>query len=55
MARIMRDLIPWGRNRNEPASGQSYNANPFLALHCEMNRIFDDFSRSFDLPMPASG
>jgi HSP20 family protein len=51
----MRDLIPWGRNRNEPASTQAYNANPFLALHREMNRIFDDFSRSFDLPISAPG
>ena len=55
MAMSMRDLIPWGQNRNEPASSQSYNANPFLALHREMNRIFDDFSRSFDLPMSAPG
>ena len=54
MAMSMRDLIPWGRNRNEPASSQPY-ANPFLALHREMNRIFDDFSRSFDLPMSAPG
>ena len=55
MAMSMRDLMPWGRNRNEPASRQPYNANPFLALHHEMNRIFDDFSRSFDLPMSAPG
>jgi HSP20 family protein len=55
MAMSMRDLIPWGRNRNEPASTQPYNANPFLALHREMNRIFDDFSRSFDLPISAPG
>ena len=55
MAMSMRDLIPWGRNQNEPASNQPYNANPFLALHREMNRIFDDFSRSFDLPMSAPG
>jgi HSP20 family protein len=47
------DLV--GSNRNEPASTQPYNANPFLALHREMNRIFDDFSRSFDLPMSAPG
>jgi HSP20 family protein len=46
----MRDLIPWGRNRNLPASTPSDNANPFLALHREMNRMFDDFARGFDLP-----
>jgi HSP20 family protein len=31
------------------------NANPFLALHREMNRIFDDFARGFDLPMLSGG
>jgi HSP20 family protein len=51
MAMSMRDLIPWSRNRNVPASGPSDNANPFLALHREMNRIFDDFARGFELPM----
>ena len=41
MAMSMRDLIPWGRNRNLPAPTTGDNANPFLALHREMNRIFD--------------
>ncbi len=53
MAMSMRDLIPWDRNRNLPSSSTGDNANPFLALHREMNRIFDDFARGFDLP--ASG
>jgi HSP20 family protein len=51
MAMSMRDLIPWGRDRNVPSSSQSDNANPFLALHREMNRMFDDFARGFDFPM----
>jgi HSP20 family protein len=51
----MRDLIPWTRNRNLPAPTQSESANPFLALHREMNRIFDDFARSFDLPALSGG
>ena|SRR5947209_7380437 len=55
MAMSMRELIPWGRNRSLPASSQSDNANPFWALHREMNRIFDEFSRSFDLPMLSQG
>lgn len=55
MAMSMRELIPWGRNRSVPASSQSDNANPFWALHREMNRIFDEFSRSFDLPMLSQG
>ena len=44
----LRDLIPWNDgsrdlslHRNEP--------NPFLALHREMNRLFDDAFRSFDI------
>jgi HSP20 family protein len=50
MAMSMRDLIPWGRNQNVSTSRSTENVNPFLALHREMNRMFDDFSRSFDLP-----
>lgn len=50
MAMSMRDLIPWGRNRNMSVSTPGDNANPFLALHREMNRMFDDFARGFDLP-----
>jgi HSP20 family protein len=46
----VRDLIPWGRSRNLPAFGPSETANPFLALHREMNRMFDEFARGFDLP-----
>ncbi|WP_213290465.1 Hsp20/alpha crystallin family protein [Bradyrhizobium sp. sGM-13] len=44
----LRDLIPWNNgsrdlslHRNEPT--------PFLALHREMNRLFDDAFRSFDI------
>jgi HSP20 family protein len=51
----MRDLIPWGRSR--PVSTPRYrgdDANPFLALHREMNRIFDDVFRAFDLPAATS-
>ena len=44
------DLIPWNRSRNMPAPRQS-EEHPFLALHREMNRMFDNFFRGFDLPM----
>jgi HSP20 family protein len=44
------DLIPWNRNRNVPAVRQPED-NPFLALHREMNRMFDSFFREFDWPM----
>lgn len=46
----MRDLIPWSRNHKLPALSRGDNANPFMTLHREMNRMFDDFARSFDLP-----
>jgi HSP20 family protein len=42
----MRDLVPWGRGRNVSARGED---NPFLALHREMNRLFDDAFRDFSL------
>ena len=48
----MRDLIPWGRERSVP----SYQAaDPFLTLHREMNRLFDDVFRGFDDRLPAFG
>jgi HSP20 family protein len=40
----VRDLIPWNRNQ-VPAPRPD---DPFLALHREMNRLFDDFWRGFD-------
>ena len=42
------DLIPWNRNRNMPVPRQP---DPFTALRREMDRVFDDFFRGFDLPM----
>lgn len=48
----VRDLIPWGRgNGQTPAMIQSGQANPFLALHSEMNRLFDEAFRGFDAPV----
>src|SRR3954471_9933961 len=38
----VRDLIPWGRNDQTPAPRVQ---DPFLALHREVNRLFDDFWR----------
>jgi len=51
----VRDLIPWGRNngsQNTPAVWRD-EPNPFLTLHREMNRLFDDALRNFDLSMPS--
>ena len=45
----LRELIPWNRDpRNLPAR-RTGGDNPFLSLHREMNRLFDDVSRSVDI------
>jgi HSP20 family protein len=43
----MRDLIPWSRGRD--VSVHRGEDNPFLTLHREMNRLFDDVFRGFDI------
>jgi HSP20 family protein len=51
MAMNMRSLIPWGRNGNQaPSLFADEQTSPFLALHREVNRLFDDAFRSFDPP-----
>ena len=44
----MKDLIPWGRGR-DIAVRRGEEVNPLLTLHREMNRLFDDVFRGFDL------
>ena len=44
----VRDLIPWNRGRDVMVR-RGEEANPFLALQREMNRLFDDVFRGFDL------
>ncbi|OWK23385.1 molecular chaperone Hsp20 [Rhizobium yanglingense] len=46
----VRDLIPWSRNNRSkfPSRIGDKAHNPFLSLHREMNRLFDDVFRSFD-------
>jgi HSP20 family protein len=47
----MRDLIPWGRTGGRmPAPWREGGQDPFLTLHREMNRMFDDVLRGFDGP-----
>jgi HSP20 family protein len=43
----VRDLIPGSPGR-EVAVRRGEEANPFLALHREMNRLFDDVFRGFE-------
>ena len=44
----VRDMIPWNRRR-EVTTRRGEEMSPFLTLHREMNRMFDDFFRGFDL------
>jgi HSP20 family protein len=47
----MRDLIPWARSQ-QMAPGRYRDENdPFMTLHREMNRLFDDVLRGFDMPL----
>lgn len=52
----VRDLIPWGRgNSQAPTIYREENGNPFLSLHREINRVFDDMFRDFDGRFPTAG
>lgn len=44
----LRDLMPWNNGCRELGSYRG-EGNPFLSLHREMNRLFDDAFRSFDV------
>jgi HSP20 family protein len=46
----MRDLIPWSRNNGSSPVPYGEPMSPFLSLHREMNRLFDDALRSFETP-----
>uniref|UniRef100_Q07NG0 Heat shock protein Hsp20 n=1 Tax=Rhodopseudomonas palustris (strain BisA53) TaxID=316055 RepID=Q07NG0_RHOP5 len=46
----MRDIIPWGRDTNSLPTRFEIEQSPFLSLHREMNRLFDDVFRGFDAP-----
>ncbi|MFH0301832.1 Hsp20/alpha crystallin family protein [Bradyrhizobium sp. 31Argb] len=41
----IRDLIPWSRNQELTPTRANYD--PFMTLHREMNRLFDDAFRGF--------
>jgi HSP20 family protein len=53
----VRDLIPWGRNNGNqlPSVFRDDDRDPFLSLHREVNRLFDDVFRGFDSRLPALG
>ncbi|MCT7374819.1 Hsp20/alpha crystallin family protein [Chelativorans salis] len=50
----MRNLIPWNRGGGRTPAVYREDNSPFLALHREMNRLFDDVFRNFDAPAPFS-
>jgi HSP20 family protein len=47
------DLVPWGRNRSATTQRSSEEGDPFIALHREINRMFDDVARGFGIGLPA--
>jgi len=52
----VRNLIPWGRRDNHaPTVYRDFEQSPFLALHREVNRLFDDVFRGFDMLAPLGG
>jgi HSP20 family protein len=44
-----RDLIPWARNQQMAPGRYRDEGDPFMTLHREMNRLFDDVFRGFDM------
>jgi len=52
----IRDMIPWSRGAATPPSIRAEaDWSPFLSLHREMNRLFDDVFRGVDSRFPALG
>lgn len=49
----MRDLIPWSRGR-DVAAGRSAE-HPLMSFQREMDRLFEDMWRVFDVSAPGSG
>lgn len=50
----VRDLIPWARGQGQVPASYREERNPFLALHREMNRLFDDVFRGFETRLPSA-
>jgi HSP20 family protein len=51
----VRDLIPWSRTsgRQVPGLLRDDDQDPFLSLHREVNRLFDDVLRGFGSSLPS--
>ena len=50
----VRDIIPWSNRGRDIGSRRTEEVSPFLSLHREMNRLFDDVFRGFDAPLLSS-
>jgi HSP20 family protein len=50
----MRELIPWGRGSSQTPTTYR-ESSPFLTLHREVNRLFDEVFRNFDSALPSIG
>jgi len=47
----VRDLIPWNRGNNQaPAIYRGEDMDPFMSLHRNVNRLFDEVFNGFDTP-----
>jgi HSP20 family protein len=46
----LRDLISWGREQPSVPSRRGEEVSPFLTLHREMNRLFDDVFNNIGAP-----
>ena len=51
----VRDIIPWSNRGRDVGSRRTEDVSPFLSLHREMNRLFDDVFRAFDGRPPSFG
>jgi HSP20 family protein len=45
----IRDLVPWNSRGREVGGRRHEEPHPILSLHREMNRLFEDVFRGFDL------
>jgi HSP20 family protein len=45
----IKELIPWNNKGREAGFQRATDVHPFFTLHREMNRMFDDIFRGFDL------
>lgn len=45
----IKDLVRWNNNSREVGFPRGTDVHPFFTLHRELNRMFDDAFRGFDL------